>query len=109
MYYYLFVQRTEKCHSKQDALCPFEHEEMILFVQTTLFQTKQEEVVPKKGKIFLFLYQVYIHQIETSLIIPEFKKLEVKCVDSASSLLFLLLGSQSKKAFIHWHVFINEL
>ena len=61
--YYLFVQRTEKCHSKQNALCTFEHEKIILFVQTTLFQTKQaalEQVV--------FLYQVYIHQIETSLI-----------------------------------------
>ena len=46
-----FVQRTEKCHSGQDALCPFD--EKILFVQTTLFQTKQaalQQVVPKKEK-----------------------------------------------------------
>ena len=66
--------------------------------------------MPEKRKTFMFLYKVYIHQIETDRkIIPEFKKLEAKCVDFASFLVFLLLGRQSKKAFIHWHVFVNEL
>ena len=58
-----FVQRTEKCHSGQDALCPFEHEEIILFVQTTLFQTKQaalEQVVPKKKEKYSCFYINFI-------------------------------------------------
>ena len=62
----------------------------------------------KKKNIHVFISSLYSSNWNWK-IIPEFKKLEANCVDFASFLLFLLLGRQSKKAFIHWHVFVNEL